>query len=194
MKIAWTGCWLAAIVAVATASAQAQIPGRTVPGQLTGFQDPVEHSHAAPGAMAPGAVVYGDWQGGAPSGGCPVCGHGGAVATGMEDIMQPGSAHVTVTIPEEAKLFVNDNPTAYKGTTRFFVVRCLEAGKQYRFRFRAEMETPAGVKVEFHRLVVLEAGKSENILIPGPNDVCDNDPNAVWKKKEEKKEEGAAGG
>lgn len=50
------------------------------------------------------------------------------------------SVSFTVNVPEDVKIFVNDNATSSTGTERTYVSRGLEVGKSYTFHVRAELE------------------------------------------------------
>ncbi|GIW99426.1 MAG: hypothetical protein KatS3mg111_2759 [Pirellulaceae bacterium] len=72
-----------------------------------------------------------------------------------------GELHLTVTVPPQAKVFVNDKPTTSTGRVRHFVSRGLEAGKVYRFQVRAELETADGEMLVESKEVVVNGGGEE---------------------------------
>lgn len=195
---------LAMILPADTVSAQ-QPTGWNLQGRPASFQDPTPaaatgipsevppqpvQENAAPLAApmidagaAPGWIPYeGDPM---PMGSCygqvEVPDHGPGSA---EDVMEPGSAHVTVILPEAAKFFVNGDPTASTGETRYFVVKCMEHDKNYKFEFRAEMENAAKVKLEIKKTEMLSAGGSITLYFGSGVDACQG----PWKKVQEKKE------
>ena len=49
------------------------------------------------------------------------------------------SVSFTVNVPEDVKIFVNDNATSSTGAERTYVSRGLQAGKSYTFNVRAEL-------------------------------------------------------
>jgi|GEM_PF-5768880 len=90
---------------------------------------------------------------------------GGMEYAMQSDIVDSDAAHVTITVPENAKIFANGDPTASKGPVRHFVVRHLEPGQQYKFVFRAEMENAAGVKIEEKKELMLKLGDSHSFSL-----------------------------
>jgi uncharacterized protein (TIGR03000 family) len=195
---------LAADIGAAQQPSSWNIQGRPIsyqdPAAAAGVQDdlppqPAQETPAAASAppmidagSAPGWIPYEGEQ--MPMGNCygepavPDYGPGSA-----EDVMEAGSAHVTVILPEAAKFFVNGDPTASTGETRYFVVKCMDNDQQYKFEFRAEMENAAKVKLEIKKTEMLSAGASVTLYFGGGVDAC----KGPWKKVEEKKEgDGAA--
>lgn len=172
------------------------------PAAAAGAQDdtppqPAQETPAAAGAApmidagpAPGWIPYegdpvpmGNCFGASPA--VPDYGPGSA-----EDVMDAGSAHVTVILPEAAKFFVNGDPTASTGETRYFVVKCMDNGKQYKFEFRAEMENAAKVKLEIKKTEMLSAGASITLYFGGGVEACQG----PWKKVPKDPKEGEGGG
>ncbi len=72
-----------------------------------------------------------------------------------------GELHLTVTVPPQAKVFVNDRPTTSKGRVRHFVSRGLQSGKTYRFQIRAELQAADGKVLVENREVVVTGGGEE---------------------------------
>jgi uncharacterized protein (TIGR03000 family) len=211
MKVHWIA--LVAVVALVSVSGNlaAQQAGWDLQGRPASYQDPTPASPdqdppapaqespsdvASPATVAP-MIDQGPAPGWLPfesdpmmTGGC----YGQSAMSefgpgSAEDVMEGGSAHVTVILPEAAKLFVNGDPTASTGETRYYVVKCLEHGKQYKFVFRAEMENAAKVKLEIIKNEMLTAGSSITLEFGGGVDAC----KGPWKKVKEEPKEGEGG-
>lgn len=69
-----------------------------------------------------------------------------------------GVATIKVTVPEGAKVVVNDSPTTSKGTERSYVSRGLQAGKSYTYNFQVTYAGADGKSVTEDRVVKLRAG------------------------------------
>ena len=72
------------------------------------------------------------------------------------------SVKLNVSVPESAKLYVNDRLTTSTGEVRQFVSRGLEAGKSYRFDVRAELDDNGTIVTDTQSIVVT-AGAQENV-------------------------------
>jgi len=77
--------------------------------------------------------------------------------------IQPSEVHLTVNLPESAKVFVNGNPTSTTGGRRHFIGRDLQPNESYRFEVKAVLVNEDGTEVVQNKTVVLESGKSEEI-------------------------------
>jgi uncharacterized protein (TIGR03000 family) len=77
--------------------------------------------------------------------------------------------HLTVAVPTEARLFVNDRPTTSLGATRHFASRALEQGNQYGFRVRAEMMDKNGNWISETQQISMRAGDSETLKFTFPD-------------------------
>jgi len=77
---------------------------------------------------------------------------------------------LTVEVPNDAKVFVNDRPTTSLGVTREFTSRNLEQGKQYDFRVRAEMMNKDGKWVSETQQTSMRAGESEALRFTFPDE------------------------
>lgn len=73
------------------------------------------------------------------------------------------SVHLTVSVPASAKIFVNGNETTSTGAVRQFVSRGLQAGKNYRFQVRAELDAADGSTLTDEKEVVVSAGQFEQL-------------------------------
>jgi uncharacterized protein (TIGR03000 family) len=71
--------------------------------------------------------------------------------------------YLTVSVPSEAKVFVNGKQTKSIGAVRQFVSRGLEAGKKYRFEIRAEIPSTDGETMVEERELMVSAGDAENL-------------------------------
>jgi uncharacterized protein (TIGR03000 family) len=69
---------------------------------------------------------------------------------------------LTVSVPAETKIFVNDRPTTTPGTERQYVSRGLERGYSYKYEVRAELERD-GQTLKQTKLVDLHAGDNRMI-------------------------------
>jgi len=69
---------------------------------------------------------------------------------------------LSVELPAEAKVFVNDKPTTSTGVTRTFVSRNLESGRKYAYEVRVELDQN-GEKLTRTKMVRLPAGRSVNL-------------------------------
>jgi uncharacterized protein (TIGR03000 family) len=70
---------------------------------------------------------------------------------------------LTVAVPADAKLYVNDDLTSSTGAVRKFVSHGLKAGKQYRFVVRAELADADGKLMTEEKTVVVSAGEQEEV-------------------------------
>ncbi len=75
-----------------------------------------------------------------------------------------GSALLTVTVPEDAKVYVNNRLTKTPGTRRTYVSRGLVDGFDYTYEIRAEIERD-GKTVTRSRVVNLRAGQRADVAI-----------------------------
>ena len=105
-----------------------------------------------------------------------------APATPMGDAPAPGAETetsiqradglLTVSVPEEAKIFVNGQPTRSTGERREFVSRDLELGASYTYEVRAET-IRGGKTVSETKTVSLRGGQTANLAfaLPAPEKV-----------------------
>ncbi len=73
-----------------------------------------------------------------------------------------GDAWLNVSLPREAKVYVNGRLTSTPGGKRQYVSRNLIAGEKYTYEVRAEVERD-GKKVEQTKVVSLTAGSNKNL-------------------------------
>ncbi len=77
--------------------------------------------------------------------------------------IQPNEVHLTINLPESAKVYVNGNPTTTTGSKRYFVSRDLKPNDAYRFEVKAVMTKPDGTDLIQTRTVVVESGNGEEL-------------------------------
>jgi uncharacterized protein (TIGR03000 family) len=87
--------------------------------------------------------------GGKPGGGKPVK---------PEETAAPAPAHVVIKLPQDARLFVDDQPCPLTSATRAFDTPALEPGRVYYYTLRAEV-TRDGRPVTDSKRVTLRAGE-----------------------------------
>ena len=80
-------------------------------------------------------------------------------------IIEPNAIYLTVKVPEKTILMINGDPTISQGETRYFVVRGLEADREYKFEIVAETVNPAGVEMLEKKSVVLKTGAIETVAL-----------------------------
>jgi uncharacterized protein (TIGR03000 family) len=76
------------------------------------------------------------------------------------------SAVLTVSVPADAKIFVNDRATTSTGANRSYVSRNLQPGASYTYRVRAVF-TRDGQPVSEERIVKLAAGQNQSLAFGG---------------------------
>ncbi|MEX2115089.1 MAG: TIGR03000 domain-containing protein [Pirellulales bacterium] len=72
------------------------------------------------------------------------------------------SATLTVSVPADARIFVNDQATKTTGASRSYVSRNLQPGARYTYRVRAEF-TRDGRQVSEVKTVQLSAGQNQSL-------------------------------
>ena len=75
--------------------------------------------------------------------------------------IQPNEVHLTVKLPESAKVFVNGNLTTTTGDLRHFVSRDLKENEAYRFEVKAVLTNEDGSEVFQNKTVVVSSGFGE---------------------------------
>jgi len=80
-------------------------------------------------------------------------------------VVEPEAIYLTVNVPETALVFVNGDPTAMGGTTRYFVIRHLEAGKKYKFEVAAQTKNAAKIDLEESTSFTLTAGERKTVTL-----------------------------
>ena len=77
--------------------------------------------------------------------------------------IQSTEVHLTVNLPENAKVFVNGNPTTTTGLKRHFVSRDLKPNDAYRFEVKAVITNEDGSEVVQNKTVVVASGNGEEL-------------------------------
>jgi uncharacterized protein (TIGR03000 family) len=77
--------------------------------------------------------------------------------------IQPTEVHLTVKLPESAKVFVNGNLTSTTGELRRFVSRDLKEDQAYRFEVKAVLTHEDGSEVFQNKTVVINSGFAEEL-------------------------------
>jgi len=78
---------------------------------------------------------------------------------------QPAPAQVTINLPADAKLFVDDVVCPLTSDTRSFSTPKLRQGQKYFYDVRAEV-VRGGATVSETQRVVIEAGKQVSVTFP----------------------------
>ena len=77
--------------------------------------------------------------------------------------IQSNEVHLTVNLPETAKVFVNGNATTTTGSKRHFISRDLEPNDSYRFEVKAVITNEDGSEVVQNKTVVVASGTGEEL-------------------------------
>lgn len=81
-------------------------------------------------------------------------------------ILEGNAIYLTVNVPDDVQpLKINGDETISIGTTRYFVIRHLEADKEYKFTIVAVAPNPAGILLEDSKTVTLKPGSSETVTL-----------------------------
>ncbi len=78
----------------------------------------------------------------------------------------PAQARVIISIPDGARLLVNDIPIVVDPAARLFVTPQLEPGRSYYYVFKVEMQTDGGLLRDEKRVEVA-AGRQVNVDFMG---------------------------
>lgn len=118
-------------------------------------------SGGSTGSYATPAVSYGSSGGGSIFYGVSKQSMG--AASSLVSNVAGDEVYLTVSVPSEAKVFVNGKQTKSTGAVRQFVSRGLAANKQYRFEIRAEIPSADGETMVEERELMVSAGDAENL-------------------------------
>ena len=77
--------------------------------------------------------------------------------------IQANEVHLTINLPEKAKVFVNGNPTTTTGSKRHFVSLDLNPNDAYRFEVKAVLTNADGSEVVQNKTVVIASGNGEEL-------------------------------
>jgi uncharacterized protein (TIGR03000 family) len=115
-----------------------------------------------------GAVYESAPMGTAPSEGAgpPPTPQPGIEGAPLEPSASTDEAEIFVSLPEDAKVFVNDRPTTSVGAERHYVSRGLMPGRSYSYKLRVEFERNGEPVVE-DKLVRLQAGQVTKLAFTG---------------------------
>lgn len=98
-----------------------------------------------------------------PAGGAPLP----EGTEGKDAAFQRSAALLTVDVPAEAKVYVNDRATTSTGEHRSYVSRNLSLGMEYTYTVRAEV-TRNGQNIEQTQVIDLRAGGNEHLVFDFP--------------------------
>jgi uncharacterized protein (TIGR03000 family) len=79
----------------------------------------------------------------------------------------PAPATIVVSLPAEAKLFVDDKPTVSTSAVRTFASPVLQLGKDFEYTLRAELVRD-GQKLVSSKTVLVRAGQESRVAIDFP--------------------------
>lgn len=96
-------------------------------------------------------------------GGVPGMEYPGMIPDGQ--IIEGDTIYLNVTVPEDAILTINGDPTISTGTNRYFVVKGLDIERTYKFVIVAETANAAGVPMEETKTVTLSPGSTEQVAL-----------------------------
>ena len=77
--------------------------------------------------------------------------------------IRSNEVHLTVNLPEAAKVYVNGNLTTTTGSRRHFISRDLKPNDAYRFEIKAVLSKDDGSELVQNKSVVIESGKGEEL-------------------------------
>ena len=84
----------------------------------------------------------------------------------LDEVDNPAEvAHLTVVVPEAAKVSINGEETFTKGISRTYVARGLKAGKVYTFAVEGLVEHPTGAEFYKKEDVKIKAGESNQVVL-----------------------------
>ncbi|MEZ6137274.1 MAG: TIGR03000 domain-containing protein [Pirellulaceae bacterium] len=113
-----------------------------------------------------GATSYGSVGSSYGSAGSGYYGASTATANTVSSVVsnvENDSVYLTVSVPANAKVFVNGNATTSTGSVRQFVSHGLKAGKSYKFDVRAEVEGVDGKLMTEEKTVAVTSGQREQL-------------------------------
>jgi uncharacterized protein (TIGR03000 family) len=86
---------------------------------------------------------------------------------GLGAIQGPAPATIVVSLPTEAKLFVDGKATTSTSNVRTFASPTLELGKDYEYTLKAELVRD-GQKLSTSKTVLVRAGQETRVAIDFP--------------------------
>jgi uncharacterized protein (TIGR03000 family) len=108
-----------------------------------------------------GGSWYGGW-GSSPRSSLGYLANGAATTANAQVAGASNSAILTVSVPADAKVFVNDRETTSTGADRRFISRDLQSNARYTYRVRAEF-IRNGQPVSEEQTVKLIAGQNQSL-------------------------------
>jgi uncharacterized protein (TIGR03000 family) len=99
---------------------------------------------------------------------------GGATPEKIKDMptpkkteLTPASATIVVDLPADAKLTIDDAPTAATGSSRVFVSPALNPGREYHYTLKAEV-VKDGKPAVIEKVITVKAGEvtTEKLALP----------------------------
>jgi uncharacterized protein (TIGR03000 family) len=85
----------------------------------------------------------------------------------MEVVNGPAPAIITVSLPADATLTINDQPTTSTAAVRTFETPVLPPGREYYYTLRAEV-TRNGQRLTTTREVPVSAGQTSHVTLEFP--------------------------
>jgi uncharacterized protein (TIGR03000 family) len=81
--------------------------------------------------------------------------------------LTPASATIVVDLPADAKLSIDDAPTAATGSNRVFVSPALNPGREYHYTLKAEV-VKDGKSAVIEKVITVKAGEvtAEKLALP----------------------------
>jgi uncharacterized protein (TIGR03000 family) len=121
--------------------------------------------------MGGGVITGGVITGGGTKDGTKKDGKGGKKEGGNDEetLLTPGTAQVVivVSLPAEAKLFIDDKATRSTGPTRVFVSPTLEGGRSYTYELKGEMKQEGRTR-NVSKSVKVEPGRTTYVNLTFP--------------------------
>jgi uncharacterized protein (TIGR03000 family) len=121
----------------------------------------------AMGGCGGAPIIYGGPGMGSGSGGGTMKGKG----SGYEEVTAPAPANLVVTLPADARLFVDDHETKSTSGERLLTTPDLQPGREYSYTLRAEVMRDGKVQQATQRVTV-RAGQETQVNIQLPEAVA----------------------
>ena len=100
-------------------------------------------------------------------GGCATCANGACSVASLD----PTAATIVVSLPADAKLMIDDQPTTSTSDHRVFVSPSLTAGKDFTYTLKAEI-TVNGKATVVSQVVTVRAGEESQVTLAAPAGVA----------------------
>ena len=105
---------------------------------------------------------------GASYGGCATCASGACSVASAD----PTAATIVVSLPADAKLMIDDQPTTSTSDHRVFVSPSLTAGKDFTYTLKAEIAVN-GKPMVVSKVVTVRAGEESQVTLAAPAGVAE---------------------